>query len=176
MKTTKIGAMIAFAAAFLALVLPACAQGGKQAKSPARERGAEPGEWTQDYDAALALAKEKGLPILLAFSGSDWCPWCIMMEKKVFDTPAWKEWAKKRVAMAFIDFPNDKGLVPADYAERNSTLAAKYGVEGLPSYILFASDGEKSLGELGASRDATPEKFIAMVEALLKVGSPAEKQ
>ena len=43
--------------------------------------GAELGKWTQDYDAALELASEKKLPLLLNFTGSDWCGWCKLYDK-----------------------------------------------------------------------------------------------
>lgn len=171
-----INSIVAAAAAILALTHLACAQQAKAtAKSPARETGAEVGAWTQDYKEALALAKEKDLPILMNFTGSDWCPWCILMEEKVFTTDAWSKWAKEHVVMVFIDFPNNKRRVPMGYVTRNNDLRDKYGVEGYPTYIVLASDGEKILGQLGASRNATPEKFIADIEQLLEPAA-ADKQ
>lgn len=167
---------IAFAsvAAFAAVLAVFAADPKKPSKSPASATGAEMGAWTQDFDAASALAKEKGVPLLVNFTGSDWCPWCILMEKQVFSTDKWGEWAKEHVAMAFIDFPNDKTRVPMGYVSRNRDLSEKYGIEGFPTYILLSSDGEKVLGQLGASRDATPEKFIKQVERLIpKSDSPA---
>ena len=48
--------------------------------------GAEAGVWTQDTDAGFALAKEAGLPILLNFTGSDWCYWCKLMDRPLMSS------------------------------------------------------------------------------------------
>lgn len=129
--------------------------------------GAKVGVWTQDYDAAVALAKEKGLPLMLNFTGSDWCGWCKLMDRQVFSTDEWEKWAKENIVLAFIDFPQNKKLVPGKYVERNRNLSSKYGVRGYPTYVVVEPADGKSFGQLGASRDATPGKFIAELEAVL---------
>ena len=129
--------------------------------------GAKVGVWTQDYDAAVALAKEKGLPLMLNFTGSDWCGWCKLMDKQVFSKSEWKTWAKENIVLAFIDFPRKESLVPEKYVARNKALSAKYGVRGYPTYIVVEPSDGKSFGQLGASRDATPEKFIEELEGVL---------
>lgn len=133
--------------------------------------GAVSGEWTQDYDAAVSLAAEQGLPLLINFTGSDWCYWCKLMDSKVFSQEEWKTWAKGKIVLAFIDFPRTNTLVPKKYQARNRALAEKFGILGYPTYIVLASDGKTILGQLGASRDAAPAKFIADLEALLKHAS-----
>jgi thiol-disulfide isomerase/thioredoxin len=130
-----------------------------RAERPATE-GAKVGEWTMDFDAAKKLAKEKNLPILMNFTGSDWCGWCKLMDKSVFATDAWKTYATQNVVTVYIDFPRDKKLVPEKFVDRNKELSKKFSVRGYPTYILLASDGEKQIGQLGASKTATPESFI----------------
>ena len=141
------------------------------AASPATQ-GAKVGQWTMDYDAAKVLAKEKNLPILINFTGSDWCGWCKLMDKLVFSKPEWTAYAKESLATVFIDFPRDKTLVPMHFVSRNETLSRQFGVEGYPTYILLAPDGVTRLGQLGASRNATPEAFIADIK---KLTAKAEK-
>lgn len=122
--------------------------------------GADVGAWSQDYAAVQKLAKEKNLPILLNFTGSDWCGWCKLMDKNVFSTDEWKKYAKDQLTLAWIDFPQNKKLVPEEFVKRNEELSKKFGVRGYPTYILLAADGETKLGQFSASRNATPEKFI----------------
>ncbi len=129
-------------------------------------QGAEVGKWTQDYDAAKALAAEKNLPLLINFTGSDWCGWCKLMDKNVFAKDEWKEWAKDKIVLAYINFPNNKKLVPMHFVARNVKLQKEFGIRGYPTYVLLNSAGEK-IGTLGASRDASPESFIKQVEELL---------
>ena len=126
--------------------------------------GAAPGEWTMDFDAARALAAEQGLPILLNFTGSDWCGWCLLMERQVFSQDAWRQYAQKNLVLVWIDFPKDKSLVPEAFVERNAELMRQFEVGGFPTYFLLDSDGTTRLGQTGAERDATPQSFIAALE------------
>jgi thiol:disulfide interchange protein len=130
--------------------------------------GAEPGKWTMDFDAAKTLAKEKNLPILINFTGSDWCFWCKLMDKNVFSKQDWQDYAKDKIVLVWIDFPRNKALVPPHLVARNQQLAQSFGVKGYPTYIVLGSDGEARLGQLGASRTASPESFIADLEKLTK--------
>ncbi len=129
---------------------------------------AQPGVWTQDINAAKAVAKEKGLPILLNFTGSDWCGWCKLMDKSVFSQPEWKAYAEQKLMLVTLDFPQDKSIVPEAYVERNAQLQKQFGVRGYPTYVLLDSDGETVLGQLGAGRDKTPASFSKEVDQLLQ--------
>ncbi len=129
--------------------------------------GARVGVWTQDYDAAVALATSNNLPLMINFTGSDWCGWCKLMDKKVFSTDEWKKWAAKNIVLAFIDFPQNDSLVPKKYVARNRKLAETYGVRGYPTYVVVNPADGKTLGRLGASKSATPAGFIADLENLL---------
>lgn len=128
--------------------------------------GVTPGEFTMDLDAARKVAAEKKLPILLDFSGSDWCGWCQLMDSNVFEQVEWKGYAASNLVMVLIDFPQDASLVPEKFAARNEALSAKYGVEGFPTFVLLDDDGETELGRLTAGQDKTPASFQMEVEAL----------
>lgn len=131
--------------------------------------GAEIGKWTMDYDAAAKLAAEKKLPMLLNFTGSDWCGWCKLMDKKVFATQEWQDYAAKNVILVTVDFPNDKSIVPAKYKERNDSLQRSFGIQGYPTYVVLEDDNETELGRLGAGQDITPEQFIQQFEATTRM-------
>lgn len=129
-------------------------------------KGAKVGEWSMDFDAAKALAKEKNLPILINFTGSDWCGWCKLMDREVFAKDEWQAYAKENVVLVYIDFPQDKTLVPMHFVARNQKLSETYGVRGYPTYIVLGADGTTRLGQLGASRDASPSSFIGELKKL----------
>jgi thiol:disulfide interchange protein len=154
-------------------VLIASASLALWAAAPAT-KGAKVGEWTMDFEAAKTLAKEKNLPILINFTGSDWCGWCQLMDRNVFAKPEWETYARKDLVLVFIDFPQDKALVPMHFVARNEALSKQFGVRGYPTYILLASDGATRLGQLGASRNATPEAFIADIRKLTEK-APADQ-
>jgi len=150
----------------LAMTCVALVTASAFAKRPDTE-GARIGVWTQDYDAAAALATSNNLPLLINFTGSDWCGWCKLMDRKVFSTDEWKKWASKNIVLAFIDFPQNDSLVPKKYVARNRKLAESYGVRGYPTYVVVNPADGKTLGTLGASRSATPAGFISDLENLL---------
>lgn len=130
---------------------------------PATE-GAKVGEWTMDFEGAKKLAAEKKLPMLLNFTGSDWCGWCKLMDKNVFKMGEWEDYAKENLILVWIDFPQDKSLVPEAIAAKNDKLKDAFNVEGYPTYFVVDSDGETQLGQLGASQSASPAWFIGEIE------------
>ncbi|YCM42320.1 thioredoxin family protein [Verrucomicrobiaceae bacterium 227] len=131
--------------------------------------GAKVGHWTMDFDAAKKIAAEKELPLLLNFTGSDWCGWCKLMDKEVFAKDAWKSYAGENVLLVTLDFPKDKTIVPEKYTARNEELKKKFEVRGFPTYVILDSDGENKIGQLGAGRDKTPESFIAEFKAAVRL-------
>jgi thiol-disulfide isomerase/thioredoxin len=130
--------------------------------------GAMPGRWTMDLDAAKQVAAEKQFPILLDFSGSDWCGWCKLMETNVFLKAEWKAYATNNLMMVLIDFPKDKSLVPEKYVARNEALKTEYGISGYPTFVVLDDDGETELGKLKAGREKTPESFQGELAVLFK--------
>ena len=119
--------------------------------------GAVPGRWTHDYPAAAALSRDQNLPLLLNFTGSDWCIWCKRMDASVFSTPLWKAYATN-FALAFVDFPSDESALPPGAAERNRQLQQVHRVRGYPTFVLIAPSGTPLLQ---TSTDLDPESFIA---------------
>ena len=132
-----------------------------------RVDGAKPGEWTHDWDAAVAAAKKDGKPVFVNFTGSDWCGWCKLLKNKVFTKPEWCAWAGRNVYLVHLDFPNDKELVPEKYRNRNRELASRYKVGGYPTCYLLDPATLEPLGRFGASRDVTAAAFVRQVSAAM---------
>jgi len=133
--------------------------------------GAEAGKWTMDYEAAVELAAKKKLPMMLNFTGSDWCGWCKLMDKGVFAQDEWKEYAAKNVILVTLDFPKDKSIVPEKYVSQNNELKQQFGVRGYPTYVVLDSDGKSKLGQLGAGRDKTPASFIKEFQGVVRMSA-----
>ncbi len=133
--------------------------------------GAEVGKWTMDFDAAVELAAKKKLPMMLNFTGSDWCGWCKLMDKGVFAQDEWKKYATKNVLLVTLDFPKDKNIVPEKYVSRNNELKEQFGVRGYPTYVVLDSDGKSKIGQLGAGRDKTPASFIEEFKGVVRMSA-----
>jgi thioredoxin-related protein len=131
--------------------------------------GAKAGHWTMDYDAAVKTATEKKLPIIVNFTGSDWCGWCKIMDKNVFAEDDWKKFAAENAMLVTIDFPKDEEIVPKKYKERNEALKGEFKVSGYPTYIILDSDGKSVLGRLSAGKEKTPSTFIKEFEGVVRM-------
>jgi thioredoxin-related protein len=125
---------------------------------------AKPG-WLTSYEEAQKEAQAKHRLLVMDFTGSDWCGWCIMLDKEVFSKPEFKEYANKNLVLLELDFPRMKKMPPETVAQ-NERLAMKYGIQGFPTVVVFDSDG-KPLGALGYEQGG-PQVFIARLEKLRK--------
>ena len=143
-----------------------------QAEDKVQIDGAEAGVWTMDFDAARKVAAEKKLPMILNFTGSDWCGWCKLMDKEVFAKEDWKKFAADNTMLVTLDFPKDKSIVPEKYVERNTKLKEEFGVGGYPTYVILDSDGKTKIGQLGAGKGKTPASFIDEFQGAVRM-SPA---
>jgi protein disulfide-isomerase len=108
---------------------------------------AQTGKWNQNYDKALAEAKKAGKFLLIDFSGSDWCPWCIKLDKEVFSQKEFQEYAKNNLVLMLADFPRRKQL-SNEIKNQNKALAEKYAIQGFPTVVLLNSNGE-TVGQTG---------------------------
>ena len=129
----------------------------------ARVDGAEPGEWTHDWDAAAEAAKRTGMPVFALFTGSDWCPWCKILDRQVFAKEEWSTWARKNVYLVRVDFPKDASLVPEEYRGKNREIARSYKIGGYPTCLLLDPATLEPVGRFGASRDVTAADFVRRV-------------
>ena len=122
-------------------------------------------DWQTDLPKAQTQAKTEKKLVMLDFTGSDWCGWCIKLNKEVFSQPEFAEYAKKNVVAVEVDFPNKKKL-SATQKQANDALAKKYEIKGYPTIIVLNSEGKK-VGELGYQAGG-PKAFIAELEKLKK--------
>jgi protein disulfide-isomerase len=125
---------------------------------------AKPG-WLTSLDQAQKDAQSKNRLLLMDFTGSDWCGWCIMLDKEVFSKQEFKDYASKNLVLLELDFPRRKQM-PPEIVAQNEKLAIKYGIQGFPTVVVFDSSG-KPLGALGYQAGG-PQAFIAELEKLRK--------
>jgi len=97
--------------------------------------------WTSDFEAAKKQAAGEKKDLLIDFTGSDWCGWCIKLKEEVFSQAAFAKAAPGDFILVEIDFPQAEGKIDAATRERNEALGEKYGVEGFPTIILSDAAG-----------------------------------
>jgi len=98
-------------------------------------------EWLENYDEALTVSKSENKPVLIFFTGSDWCGFCKKLKQEVFNKPQFSEALGDRFVYVVIDQPM-KGQKP-ELDEQKDKLLKQYGVRGLPSVVIVDSDGRQ---------------------------------
>ena len=119
--------------------------------------------WDDDYDKALAQAKAEKKMVLLDFTGSDWCGWCIKLDKEVFSKPEFKSYAKDNLVLVEVDFPHGKRQTKK-LKDQNEKLQQEHGIKGFPTIVVLNSEGKKA-GQLGYM-EGGPKAFIAKLDEL----------
>ena len=120
--------------------------------------------WMTDFEAAKKAAAEKKVPILADFSGSDWCGWCMRLDKEVFSKKEFMDFAATDVVLLLVDFPRESAQTPA-VKEQNEKLAQRYDVEGFPTVLLLDAEG-KPLAKTGY-RPGGPVPYIQHLKELI---------
>ncbi|MCC5790110.1 MAG: thioredoxin family protein [Opitutales bacterium] len=118
--------------------------------------------WTENYEAALATAKENDKMVLLNFTGSDWCPPCMHMESTVLHQDNFISAMEGKVVLVTLDFPR-RTEQSQEIKERNQSLAEEVGVRGFPTFVLIDNEGNEIRRTVGAMRGG-PEAFISWVK------------
>lgn len=126
---------------------------------------AEDLQWMTDLPKAQAQAKSEKKLVMLDFTGSDWCGWCIKLHNEVFSKPEFSEYAKKNLVLVEVDFPQRKQQ-SAQLKKANTALQEKYKIEGYPTIIVLDGEG-KQVGQLGY-QPGGPKAFIAELDKLKK--------
>lgn len=116
-----------------------------------------PEGWTADFPAAVQQAKDENKMILIDFTGSDWCGWCVRLDEEVFNTQEFKDFSEENLVRVFIDFPNDIELSEEQKAQ-NQALAQFFGVRGFPTVWLLSSNLEPLLQT--GYQEGGPEPYI----------------
>lgn len=127
---------------------------------------ADGAKWTENFQQAVAASKKEKKPILMLFTGSDWCKFCIMMEKDAFSKPEFEQFLGKNFVLFKADFPEHRQL-PKATAQQNEALSRKYGVEGFPTVLIVSSDG-KVLAKTGYLRNSGVKEYLKHYEDILK--------
>jgi protein disulfide-isomerase len=121
--------------------------------------------WLTDYEQAKQQAKADHKLLLLDFTGSDWCGWCIRLRREVFSKREFQEYANKNLVLMEVDFPRGKEQTK-DVRKQNQNLAQQYNIEGFPTIIVLNAEG-KPVGVFGYMEGGAAA-FISELEKLRK--------
>ncbi|KZS42222.1 hypothetical protein AWE51_01910 [Aquimarina aggregata] len=123
-------------------------------------------DWKYDLEEAKDLAKEKDQKIVLFFTGSDWCPPCIKLERNVLSSKEFEEFAKQKYVWLKADFPRrrkNKSSISSDQKRKNAALAKQYNKRKLFPAILILNKEGMVLGATGYRNDLDVHGYISLL-------------
>ncbi|BCX47655.1 thiol-disulfide thioredoxin [Haloferula helveola] len=122
--------------------------------------------WTHDFAAAKKQAAEEDKSLLIDFTGSDWCGWCIKLNEEVFQHDPFKEGVKDKFVLVELDFLRDKSKLSEETQKQNEELQSEYGIKGFPTILLTDAEG-KPFARTGYQQGG-PEKYVKHLDELLE--------
>jgi thioredoxin-related protein len=98
--------------------------------------------WLDDLEIAAQRARVMDRPLLINFTGSDWCSWCMRLDQEVFSSPEFTRFAEEHLVCVRLDYPRRRTLT-ARVAEQNTRAAQRYRVDRFPTIILVGQAGQE---------------------------------
>ena len=131
--------------------------------------------WYTDVSLASEAAVTAEKPLLLFFTGSDWCGWCHRLQREVFNTEQFKTWASTDVVLVELDFPRNK-VLPQNIKDQNQMLQQQFGVQGYPTvwFVNVTKKDEKyNLSTLNSTGylQGGPDVWITNAKSIISGGN-----
>ncbi len=109
--------------------------------------------WRNNLNEAVQLSEQTKKPLMLFFTGSDWCGWCMRLQNEVFKKPEFAIWANEHVVLVEVDFPR-KPTFSTDIQNQNKALQEFFGVSAYPTvwFVNATKSNDKvAFSKLGSS-------------------------
>ncbi len=130
-------------------------------------------EWMTDLEAAKTKAKAEGKAVLIDFTGSDWCGWCVRLRQTILDTPQFQQYAADKFVLMEVDVPRNVAKIGAELHARNKGITRQYGITTFPSMLVLTPEGEVVGGFIGG-RDTMEHVIAPLNEALSNLAKMTE--
>ncbi len=97
--------------------------------------------WQSNLEEAVAQAKKENKAVLVNFTGSDWCKWCMKLNDEVFSQSEFETYAEQNLVLVRLDFP--RNIQQSNETKMyNNSLAQRYGIQGFPTILVFDNQGK----------------------------------
>ncbi|WGD34715.1 thioredoxin family protein [Olleya sp. YS] len=124
--------------------------------------------WLTDLNEAKAESVTSKKPILIYFTGSDWCAPCKMLKTDFFNSVEFEEKAKQFVLL-MIDMPRRTDIITKEQKEKNIKVVSKYNASGGYPNLVALNDKLNIIGELsGYTFLRETDRHFAFIDSILE--------
>jgi thioredoxin-related protein len=127
--------------------------------------------WLTDLDAAKAQGVKQEKPLLVVFTGSDWCSPCKALHNTVFSSSSFGRIAHKYVLVE-LDFPRTKPQSD-EIKVKNRDLQRTFGVSGFPTVLLIDAKSGEVFGKTVGFGNKTAKEYL---DELTKIKNTAKSR
>ena len=127
--------------------------------------------WLTDLIAGRMQAQQEGKFVMINFTGSDWCPWCIKLRQEIFSQPEFEAFASRNLVLVEIDFPKRTPQAAA-VQKANSILVTQYKVDGFPTLVFLNQQGQ--VVHRGGYQPGGARPFVQEMTKVLRVPAGPE--
>jgi protein disulfide-isomerase len=131
--------------------------------------------WQTSFPVAADQATREGKLLLLDFTGSDWCGWCMRLDAETFSKPEFIDYAAQNLVLLQLDFPKGKPQ-PDAMRQANRALKRKYSVNGFPTIVIVKPDGTVLWQQTGYLPGGPPAMINAANQCRKAAGLAAPAQ
>lgn len=125
-------------------------------------------DWKTDFEDVKKTALVEKKAILLVFSGSDWCAPCIKLDKNIWQSAEFKQYAENSLIIERADFPKKKqNQLSPELAKQNKELAEKYNSDGIFPLVVVMDKFGKVLGKT-SYKNISPDEYVALLQSFIK--------
>ncbi|HMK07304.1 MAG TPA: thioredoxin family protein [Flavobacterium sp.] len=125
-------------------------------------------EWSENLDQAFNEAAAQNKKVLLFFSVPEHCDNCMKLEKNVFMSEEFREFAKMNYVLVKIDFSPRSDTSSAESIRQNLLIVEKYNKDGFFPYVVLLNKDAKILGKSGVYKNENPQQFLSLLNSYSK--------
>lgn len=128
-----------------------------------------PQPWLTNYGDAVGIAQRENRPILIYFSGSDWCSVCHRLQTTVFDDTLFVNHLSARLVRMNADFPRSskKQLLPQT-VQQNERLAEQFNPQGTFPAVVLIDEQQKVLCRWNGFPKGGKEAFLQQLQKFVE--------
>ena len=124
--------------------------------------------WQPTFGEALSCSKENDRPLILVFSGSDWCAPCIKLDRSIWQSEDFKSYAKENYVLYRADFPRKNGSrLSKEITKQNNNLAERFNPKGHFPLVIVLNENQEILGTTGY-RKIAPLEYVSLLNTFIK--------
>lgn len=121
--------------------------------------------WQTDLQKAEEIAQKENKEIILVFQGSDWCAPCIKLEREIWTTDEFKDYADDHYVLLKADFPRkQKNQLSPEQQKKNNKLAETYNDRGFFPLVVVLDKKGQVLGKTGYKK-VSPKEYIDLLNS-----------